>query len=281
MATHTKPTAEELNAQLNASIEAAEKPEVDEETPTPDPKVEADKSIETPEVKDTNDETEADKEKGDKAVASQVDPQIEADKEKEALRKRVANSSRENEIIMAQNKKMAEAFDKASEVPEPTEDDLAKTYPDWEGMSDFEKKMAKNALINDLRFAAIKEASKDFKDLEQWTGKVDAFVDSPENLTKYPLLEGKQEDFKLYATHPRRRGVDFEDLVAGFLFTAEVNKPKNKGKMFPVGSAGDKKHSNPAPQKLSISDSEKLRNSNYSEYVKQLRAGNISNEVPV
>lgn len=288
---HIKPTQEDLDAGIQAALalENGGEPKKDP-APKVDPKPEAKpdgnpapKKDDKPTDDKPDDQLTDEQKKANKAAAGGDKPTDDAgdeDPEKVELKKKVANSTRENQIIYAQNKKMAEAFDRATEVAEPTEQELQQTFPDWDGLSDFEKSMAKDKVINDRRFAAIKEASKDFKDLEAWQGKVDEFIGDPSNLSKYPLLEGKEDEFKLYAIKPTRRGVDFDDLVAGFLFHNQTNRPKNKGSQIPTGSGGDKSNQPAKPAKLSVAESARLRETNYAEYRRQLRAGNITEEIP-
>ena len=262
---HQKPTPEELAAGMAAALEAkddnAGEPPV---TPVVTPPV---NTPVTPPVTPIVNPQEDDQ-----------DPVVEDD-EAVKLKKKLSASASENQIIYAQNQKMADALDKAAEVPEPTDADLAKEYPDWEDKTDSEKKLAKKLLYNELQLKAITNASADFKDLKQWQGKVNEFIENPETLTKNPLLEGKEDDFRLYALKPTRRGVDFDDLVAGFLYSHGAARPKNKGQMFPAGSGGDKKSITPKSTKLTVDQGAMLRQTNYGEYRRQLRAGNIDNTI--
>ncbi len=263
---HKQPSQEELAAQVDAAMKAVE---------TPEPEVPGTPDTPEPEKKPVEPETPEQKPE-DKKPEETPEPDEAAE-----LRKKVANSTRENQIIYAQNKKMAEAFDKATEVVEPTEDELKTLYPTWEELTDFERQMAKDKVLNDRRFAAIKDASKDFKDLEEWQGKVDTFVTDPIELQKHPLLEGKEAEFKLFAMKPTRRGVDFADLVSAFLYSEGASKSKNKGKkMFESGSGGDKTPSKPVSEKISVAESNRLRLTNYSKYKELLLAGKIEEGLP-
>jgi phage antirepressor YoqD-like protein len=90
---------------------------------------------------------------------------------------------------------MAEAIEKAGEDIEITTEQLQAKYPDWDAMSDFEKEIAKDSMTNSKRLDAIREATKDFKEMDVWNGKVDKFMSDPETLTIHPDLEGKEEEF--------------------------------------------------------------------------------------
>lgn len=261
---HSKPTPEELAAGMQAALDVKPEEEAGEKSPV------------TP-VKETPDPIKPDDNTGD--GDKKPDDETPEEDETVKLKKKLSASASENQIIYAQNQKMNDAIDKAAEVPEPTDQELLQEFPDWEGMSDTEKKLAKNSMHTDRRLKAITAASKDFKDLKQWQSKVTEFIENPETLTKNPLLDGKEDDFKLYALKPTRRGVDFEDLVAGFLYSNSAAKPKHKGQMFPTGSGGDKKTVVPKSNKLTVTEAAQLRQTNYTEYRRQLRAGNIDNTV--
>ena len=268
MSNHKQPTPEELEAGIKAAAEAADKPDEN-----PDDKKTGDEVSDDKKPEKKPDENPDDKKTGDE--------EDEKQKELEKLKKRQANSSRENYIIEQQNKKMAEALDQAASVPEPTEEELQAKFPTWDELSDFEKDLAKNKVWSDKRFAAIDEASKSFKNIKAWQTKVSDFVSDPKTLVDNPDLEGKEDEFRLYATQNEKRvNVDFQDLIAAFLYTYESKKTRSKGKMMETPSGGDKKPVKPASTKLSVAESERLRDTNYSEYRKQLQAGNIDDSIP-
>ena len=257
---HTKPTQEELDAQINKSIEEIEtNPEITPKDPT------IEEAEEKTEVVDEKEEVEETEVKEDKE-----------EEEKTKLTKRYQDSSREAQVLYSKNKKMAEAIDKAGEV-QITEDDLKKEYQDWDMMTDFEKKIARESLSTKASLNAIKEATKEFKDMDAWNKKTDDFMANPETLVKYPDLEGKEEEFKLFASKSTRMGVDFTDLVSAFLFTETKNKIKNKGSMMPTGTAGAEKGKS-SDGKLSVAESRSLRTVDYKKYLDYLKAGKISED---
>jgi hypothetical protein len=175
---------------------------------------------------------------------------------------------------------MTEAIEKASAIVEPTEEEMKVKFPDWDDMSDFEKRMAKDSTISSLRLESIVEATKEFKDMDEWNGKVDTFLTDPETLATYPGIDGKEEAFKIFSLKPSRKGADFSDLVSAFLY-AEGSKPKvqNKGKMFERGNGGPSEKAKPKSDKISIEESQRLRVTNYKMYLEYLRGGKIENNL--
>jgi hypothetical protein len=266
---HVKPTKEELEANAQRALEEAEALKEKEEleknsqpTETEEPTGEEVPST-SPEVPEEEEELE------EPAPSKEVIKDI-AKRDKEKL----IASAQEAQILHAKNKKMNEAIEKAMNVDEPSDEECQSDFPDWEIMSDFEKKMAKESLLNKKRMSALDEIVKENKDLESWSVKVSEFVESQETLTKYPDLDGKQDEFRLFATKPTRRGVDFEDIVSAFLFNQKP-EPTKKGKMFEKGTGGSKDKMKPPSDKISIDQAIDLKKRDYRKYVELLKAGKI------
>lgn len=263
---HKKPSTEELNASLENIDDELAKAQAEDEGGKPEPKK---KVVKKKKVKPA-------------PVEPDLEPEPEPSKEiikdmlKREKEKGVA-SQQESLVLYSKNKKTNEALEEAMLIPDPTEEEMITEWPDWEMMSDFEKKMAKESTVNKRRMGKINEIVKDNKSLTAWQGKVDTFLGDPETLTKNPKLEGKAADFKLFATKPTRRGVDLQDLVSAFLFeegSSMLNK-KTKRAMFESGSGGPSEKPKPKSGKISIEQAAELRKTNYPKYKEYVTAGKI------
>lgn len=266
-----KPTQEELDAQINKALEETpeEVKEVKEEVKETPEEVKE----EAPEVVEETPEEQSKEEP--ERVEEKSEPSPEVD-----YKKKFIESTREGQVLYSKNKKVAEVLEKANQIPEPTEDELKKEFTDWELMSDLEKRLAKDNLYNKKRFDVIGEASKEFKDIDAWNENVDKFIDNPENLIKYPELEGKVEEFRNFATKPTRRNVDFEDLVASFSWDLSKKAPKpNKGSQLETGNGGAKEKMKPKSDKISLAEATILMQTNYSKYKELLLAGKIDDSI--
>lgn len=256
MALHKKPSKEELQANIDKGLEEIEAPV---ETP-----------IETP-----VEEKPVDKPVEEKVEEKVEEAPIEENKQEEEnkvdYRKRYVESTREAQILHAKDRKINEAIEEAKKL-NITDDDVSKEYPDWELMSDTEKRIARDNLLNKKRFEMLDEVTKEGKNISEWHDKVDQFTEDPKSLIDHPNLEGKIDEFKIFATKSSRRGVDFETLVSAFLYHEEQSKPKHKGSMIPTSTGGNAK---PTSTKITLEQAAILRDTNYNEYKKQLRAGNI------
>ena len=289
MANHVKPTQEELEANAMKALEEAEamekkskkdpEPPEDDDTPTPDPDDTPDYSEDDDVPDDSDDDDDGDDDTPPVKKHKEPDPVVEDDDLKEELKKRdkkLKASSREAQILYARNKQVQGAIQKASEMADPTDEEMQAEYEDWDVMSDFEKKMAKESEASKRRLKAITDVNQQFKDLEAWTSEVDSFMDNPETLINNPALEGKVEEFKAFATKPTRRGVDMGILISSFLYQAESSVPKKKKKgMFPKGSGGEGKKPAPKTTKISLEQSRELRKNNYPEYKRLMLAGKL------
>lgn len=290
MANHVKPTPEELEANAQRALAELEEmegkkptPPEDDDTPNEDPDDTPDDSDDEPtddpsddsDDDDGDDDTPPAKKHKEPKSQSEVDDDLETQLAKKD--KKLKASSREAQILYARNKQVQEAIQKASEMPEPTDDEMAQEYADWDVMSDFEKKMARESEASKRRLKAITDVNQQFKDLEAWTNQVDSFMDDPETLINNPALEGRIDEFKDFATKPTRRGVEFDILISSFLYQIDSEKPTKKKKkgMFPKGSGGEGKKAPKPNNTISTDQARQLRINNYPEYKRLLQEGKI------
>lgn len=249
---HRKPTQEELDEAAEKALkeveEMEEKGEVDEE-----------------------EEREEEQEPEEKEEEPKEEP-------KEDYKEKFVQSSKEALILHTKNKKINEAIDQAITTPEPTEEDLQKEYSDWDVMGDFEKKMAKESLWNSRKFQRLEDMRKDNQELEKWHETVEEFIDDPKNLANNSALENKTEEFRLFASQPTRRGMDFETLVSAFLYDATKNEPIRKKAMFDAGTGGPDVKVKPKSDVLSVDEGRQLMKTDYNRWRQMLKAGKIANE---
>lgn len=256
MTLHVKPTKEELEANAQKALQELEaQPEPEKEEPT-----------EPEEVAELEPEAQ---------------PEAEVDNtETVELKKKLTNSAKEAQVLQSRTKKYDEAVGEAESITEPTDDDMVAEYgaSEWENMTTTEQKLAKKSWVSEKRFEIMSKVAKEGKDIEKWNSSVDTFVDDPKTLIDHPELEGKTEDFKLFAMKPSRRGLDMQDLILAFNGDMVLNsKPKNKGKMFETGTPGNKDKPQPTQEKLTPAQSKVLMTTDYKKWKELLKQGKISN----
>jgi hypothetical protein len=266
---HVKPTQEELKSQEEAAIKAAEElkdkpeePEEPEEADATNPSQEA-SAIETP--------------KEEPKEQPKEEPQ--ADPSKEMYKKKFSASSKENQKIYAKNRVINKALMEAEDIPEPTEEELVKEFPDWDIMSDVEKTLAKETVVSRNWRKTIATAKEQATKIEKWNEAVDVFIDDPKTLLDNPDLEGKTDEFKEFATQEANNSVPFKILVSAFLHDQSTTKKPNKGKMFETGTGGSNEKPQPKSDKLTLDESRKLRETDYTKWKEKLMAGKIESDV--
>ena len=274
-----KPTIEELKAKEEEAIRAAEELGGRQQIPKDD---EPDAESLTPLV-----EPEEILEETSEEISEEEPEQAEpSEEEKEALKKKLEDekkrfsaSAREANKLYAKNRVITKAIVDADEIPEPTEEDLVKEFPDWDIMSDTEKTFAKETVISRNWRQTISQAKEQATKIEKWNESVETFIDDPVTLNNNPELEGKTEEFKTFATDETNNSVPFKILVSAFLHEQLKNKVIHKGKMFENGSGGPNEKPQPKSDKITLEEARKLREINYAKYKEYLIAGKIESDL--
>lgn len=287
---HIKPTQEELQAKIDAAQKALEEEDKPKDPPADDPNPPADgEGEEDEEIDEEGEEGEEDEGK-----EGEEDEDADEDKEEDKkppvkeepkppvdFEKRYKDSSREAHILRENKDKQDAEIDEVQGLAEPTEDQLRTEYPDWDDLSETERKLAKKVFHGELKEAKIREIREKYRADEQKIGdrakEAEVFAIHPDTLSRFPKLEGKQEEFMAYASKPSRLIMDLEDLAK--LFILDLPTPiKHKGKMFETGGAGGEK-GKPKTNKLTLEQGTMLRQTNYKKYVEYLKAGKIESAV--
>lgn len=195
-------------------------------------------------------------------------------------KKKFSESSREAQKIVAKNRKLNQAIDEANEIIEPTEEELQAEYPDWDLLDETTKRIAKESMLSTRRFAIISQGRAESQKIEKWSEDVLKFTDDPQTLIDNPDLEGKTEEFKVFASEESNNSVPLKILVNSFLYEqSRTAKPKSKGQMFPDGSGGPNENPKSKGDKISVEESEVLRKTNYPKYKEMLKSGKIATEI--
>jgi hypothetical protein len=292
---HVKPTQEELEANAQKAAKEAEELAKVETPPTEkDPEDNTPPEIKLEEVVTVDPSELSDRQKAflsehkgeltpEQQVKYGLKQAVEQESEEEKKRQakidyeeKFRNSSRQAQLEGYKNKELNKAIIEASKITDIPEEELIKEIKDWELMTDTEKRLSKDNLINKRKFDLINKASDKFKEVDEWDEKADKFVKDPIVVANNPEIEGKEEDFKAYANNPERRNTPFDVLLSAFLHDVEkIEKPKHKGKMMESGSAGPNTPIKPKSNKIPFNQAMIMKQTNYNDYVKNLKAGNI------
>ena len=288
---HRKPTKKELEEKAAKALEEASHldPNEDPDNPTP-PKPSASPSPSAPpppSASPSPSEAPASSHSASPspsqppAASSSPSPSAPDEDELTKTKKKLSASSREALILHSRTKKYDEAVAEAEAVEPPTDEEMEAKYgkDEWEEMSAGQKLLAQESYVANKRFEIMSKVSKEGRIVEEWNSKIQDFLKDPKNLNKYPVLDGKQEEFAEFAAKPTRRGLDMEDLILAFKGDLADNPPKkHKGQMFEKGSPGIKDKPKPKDDKISAADAKILRETNYPKWKELLKAGKIRQE---
>jgi hypothetical protein len=287
---HQKPSKEELKKNLNSFISQLDAPEKtsqedkaqENQKTSPDEKVKEEvKNEDTekkPKVEEKEQEEKIEQKEGEEEKKENVEEKKE-EKEEVDYKKKFIESSREALILHSRNKQMREAIEKATKLPEPSDEEMAKLYEDWDLMTDTERKIVKDNYLAKKRLDALYEVITAGRDTEEWVEKVEKFATDPKVLNDYPELEGKTDEFIEFSAKPTRKGLPFEDLVAAFLYHSSKANPPKKGKMFETGTSGSNEKYQPSSGKISIDEARELMKRDYKKYKELLLAGKIQTDI--
>lgn len=282
MTDHVKPSQEELLNNINTTLAQLSEPSITKDEPAEQKEVkavettqeESKQEVQVEEKQEEPEKQEATEEKVEEVKAEETETQDDSDVVD--YKKKYVDSSREAQKLFAEKRKISEALEKVSTQEPPTEEDLKKEYPEWDELSDFEKRMATENLVNKRIIQSLDQVTQESKEIEKWYEVVNTFAQNPKTLLNYPELEGKIEDFKAFASDKSRRKTDFKDIVGSFLYTwTQSHTKRSKGKMFEDGRGGPKTKPQTSPGKMSFADAQVLRNSNYDEYKRLMLSGAI------
>ena len=266
-------SAEDIENDQAAKAEA-EKKKLDDEA-------QAKKIADEEAKKKADEEAKAKADAKAKEEADKKKAEDEANKDKPDYKAKFAASTREGQRLFKDNLEVGEAYKQAGEIKDATDDELQAEYPNFEDMSDTEKRLAKENLINKKKWTIVESAQAKVRDSGEWFKKIDDFTEDPRTLIDNPELEGKIEEFKAFAGNKDKvqPGTDLKLTVNAFLHEqSKIVKPKNKGQMFETGNGGPGGREAKPDDKISLAQAEIIKQTNYREFVRLNNAGKIATE---
>lgn len=221
-------------------------------TPSPSPTVSASPSP-SPSPSEGDNDDDPNK---NKKVIKQKEPDY---------KKKFSSSSKEAIFLANKNKTMRKAVDDAS-LATVTDEELKIKFPEWDLMSDTEKVLARDNMVSKKKFDILHNSVMEGKDADEWNEKIEKYISNPKTLINFPELDGKEDDFKIYAIDPVRRNMPIADLIASFLYTTKKVVVKKKGSMFEKGSGGSNVKDKNKAGKISTAEAAKLMKTDYKKW---------------
>lgn len=130
--------------------------------------------------------------------------------------KKFGESTRENQILAAQLEQERLKNARRELTTEPTDSELLAAFPEWDLMTDTEKRLARES------FAAKRISSTLFAEREQEKAERQWNTDLELTIAQNPSLQGKELAFKEFAKKPTHRGAPLGTLVSAFLFESSA-----------------------------------------------------------
>lgn len=220
----------------------------------------------------SDDADDSDSEEADQSESQP--PKKPANQNEPDYKKKFSESSAEAQSLALRKKAYEDKIAEARALPEPTVEELKEKYPDWDELSPTVQQMARESLHNKKKNALIETIADQQKADEEYYGKADAFAVDPENVKRFPALEGQEELFKKFASKESRRGLDFEDIAVIFSGVYPKSRRASNRSLFPRnGASNDKKK--PASKHMDAATASNLRITSPKAYNEMVRSGRI------
>jgi hypothetical protein len=204
-----------------------------------------------------------------------VDDVKEEQKKRISYKEKFKNSSRESLNNFFKYKKITDTIDEASNLPEPTEEELI-TYTRVQGaeygeLDEFTKNIVKKTYLNEQKMNRVAEVAKESKEIDKWVEHVDSFLEADETINQFPSLEDRADDFRSYCLKAGRRGMDLNDLVASYLYNLGRSNKKKSQSLFL--SQGNGRNRDVKPVGMTGADLATIRTTDPKEYRRLIRTG--------
>ena len=190
------------------------------------------------------------------------------------------HSSSEALILNSKNKNLESTLTKLTSEDTPTDAEIIAEYSTFPQMDATSQKFVKDLLATKKRQARqdLKLAQADADRL--WENELKGITRKPE----YAQLRG-DEEFERFVFQPKYKGVDIQTLADAHLIRSGKAQPATapappappSSPGLPRGSGGPR--GTPKTAKLSIEQATILRNTNWKEYTRMLKANLIESEV--
>lgn len=172
-------------------------------------------------------------------------------------KKKFANSTRENQVLMAKLKKLEQKLDQLSITAPVTEQELSENYPDWDEFTQSEQK-----LLRELHALKKSKAESD-KQLITLLEKEETQQALKEAYVSFPQLKEHKGEFIKYINKPTHKGAPIPVLARSFLFegnssqsTAPVKTNSSVGLESGHGGLGTRESDTQTQKRISLTEDE-------------------------
>jgi len=195
-------------------------------------------------------------------------------------KQKFVDSQREAILLNERNKQKDAHLSKLTSKDAPTDDEMRSLYSWWDDPNvdtstrDFYKEQA----ARDKQLKQTQNLAMTLSEKLEFQEKLDEFIYEPP--TEFKGLKGKEAEFKRFAKKKDNIGLPLDTLAKAFLFDVSDDlTPTHTPTLTPGlenGTGGPR--TAPKPQKVSLEDAKNLRENNYQEYLRLVKAGQIEDE---
>jgi hypothetical protein len=126
-------------------------------------------------------------------------------------KEKFSQSTRENQILQAQLDEERRKNARRELTNEPAESELQAAFPEWEYMTDTEKRLARQSFTANKLAADLAREREEQREQNRWNTDLELAI------AKETALRGREQAFKDFANKPTHRGAPTDVLVDAFL----------------------------------------------------------------
>lgn len=201
-------------------------------------------------------------------------PPAETPEEKKTRedKERKDKSAIENTVVRKQNQVLTERLSEVNEVKDPTDDELKEYEPEYDELTDAEKRITKRQWKSDKRAEQVHSIALETKNDQVWNAALDEFINVSDAKDEFPLIVKNRDEFVKYATQKLHRGVPLDVLANAFYGMKGMTKeaPRRINLMNRGGTNGRTTIVNPTVNKKIRPEDVKVIRKDMREYRKQI-----------
>ena len=210
-------------------------------------------------------------------------PEQKAQREAAEAKERQKQSANEKRIVREQNTILQERLAEVKEIPEPTDAELREYEPEYDELTDAQKRMTKRLWKSDKRAEQMHAIAIATKSDQEWNKKLDEFIDVADAEDKYPEIVKNRQEFIKFATQKQHKGVPVDILADAFYTRQGMQKPTPKRANL-MGRSGTGGRTPIVVQKqkdtkLTPDQAKRLREKDPTKWLQLAKSGRIANDL--
>jgi len=183
-------------------------------------------------------------------------------------KEKFSQSTRENQLIVEENKALKAQLAERNLTKEPTDSELQAAFPAWEAMSETERSLARRTLAAERIAGNAVSSLDEIKAERSWNTTIEVAIASNN------ALQGKEREFRQYASRYKNTSMDV--LVPAFLQSQGAAQRASNPTPGPArpsllpGTGGPKTPDK--PKKLTADELRTLRKTDEKAYTAYIKA---------